>query len=106
MADLRAHLDILEEKRHDSALRQAVYKSMMEKYYNKKVKATSCKVGDLVLRKNEASGQESTKKLGPNWEGPYRVIEARKNGSYVLETMQGKQLPRTWNIRNLRKFHF
>lgn len=59
------------------------------------MRGRACKVGDLVLRKNEASRQEPMGKLSPNWEGPYKVVEARHNGSYVLEYMQGMGLPRT-----------
>ena len=58
------------------------------------------------IEKIEASRQQDGGKLGPNWEGPYRVVEARRNGSYVLETMEGSQLPPTWNMQNLRRFHF
>lgn len=28
--------------------------------------------------------QEHIRKLRPNWEGPYKVIEARQNGPYIL----------------------
>ena len=30
---------------------------------------------------------------------------AKRNGSYILANAEGKQLPRTWNMNNLRKFH-
>ena len=103
---LRHNLDLVEERREKAALSQAAYKSLSEAHYNKKVRRLVCKVGDLVLRKNEASLQEKPGKLTPNWEGPYRVKEARRNGSYVLETMEGSLIPRTWTMRNLRKFHF
>ena len=103
---LRANLDLVEERRRDAEVRQAAYKAITECYYNERVNKTTLRCGDLVLRKNEASRQESTGKLGPNWEGPYRVTEARENGSHLLETMQGEQLPRPWNIVNLRRFHF
>ncbi|KAL4557869.1 hypothetical protein LXL04_036063 [Taraxacum kok-saghyz] len=76
---------------------------MTEKYYKNRVRNRACKVGDWVLRKNEASKQESLGKLGPNWEGPYQVVEAQRNGSYILATVTGKQLPRTWNMNNLRR---
>ena len=103
---LRASLDLVDELRNTAEKRQAAYKILTEQHYNKKVKGLACRIGELVLRKNEASRQESTGKLGPKWEGPYRVIEARGNGSYTLETMQGKRLPRPWNVCNLRRFHF
>ncbi|GJX97848.1 hypothetical protein Tco_0353646 [Tanacetum coccineum] len=56
-----------------AALRTAKYKAQTERYYNKKVKHKALKVGDFVLRKNEASRKEGQRKLDPNWEGPYQV---------------------------------
>ena len=103
---LRANLDLLDERRETAAIRQAAYKSMVEKHYNRRVKGTTYRSGELVLRKNEASRQQSMGKLGPKWEGPYRVVEAGRSGAYILETMEGKSIPRTWNVDNLRRFHF
>jgi hypothetical protein len=103
---LRSNLDLIEERRVESNLKQAAYKAVVEGYYNRKVRNTVCKVGDLVLRKNEASRQVVQGKLAPNWEGPYRIKEARRNGSYVIEGMKGETVPRTWNMRNLRRFYF
>lgn len=60
---------------------------MTEKYYNEHIKITTYKEGQLVIRKNEASCQEHMGKLSPNWEEHYRVIKARCNASYVMETM-------------------
>ncbi|GKD06808.1 hypothetical protein Tco_1181782 [Tanacetum coccineum] len=42
-------------------------------------------------------------KLGPKWEGPYEVTEALGDGAYKLQTMDNTDLPRTWNIANLKK---
>ena len=44
-------------------------------------------------------------KLGPNWEGPYRVPATNDNGSYTLEDASGKVLQRTWNVANLKLFY-
>ncbi|RRT34334.1 hypothetical protein B296_00017987 [Ensete ventricosum] len=41
-------------------------------------------MGDLVLRKTEVSDPtRSHGKLAPNWEGPYRVIDIIRDGTYV-----------------------
>nr|GEW84469.1 reverse transcriptase domain-containing protein [Tanacetum cinerariifolium] len=76
-------------------------KKKMEKYYNSKVRNTSFKPGDLVY----ASRVEDTGKLGPKCEGPYEVTEVLGKGAYKLRGRDGKQLPRTWNISNLKKCH-
>ncbi|GJX90909.1 reverse transcriptase domain-containing protein [Tanacetum coccineum] len=44
-----------------------------------------------------------TGKLGPKWEGSYEVTEALGKGAYKLRDRDGKQLPRTWNVSNLKK---
>ncbi|GJV54721.1 hypothetical protein Tco_1455726 [Tanacetum coccineum] len=75
----------------------------MEKYYNSKVRSTSFKPGDLVSRSNDTSRAEEVIKLRPKWEGPYEVTEALGKGAYKLRDRDGKQLPRTWNVRNHKK---
>ncbi|GKD94430.1 reverse transcriptase domain-containing protein [Tanacetum coccineum] len=100
---LEINLDLIEEKREQAAIREAKSKRQMEKYYNTKVRNTSFKPGDLVYRSNEASRVEDTGKLGPKWEGPYEVTEALGKGSYKLKDCNGKEVPRTWNVCNLKK---
>ncbi|GJU19833.1 reverse transcriptase domain-containing protein [Tanacetum coccineum] len=82
---------------------EAKYKTKMEQYYNKRVRPAGFRPGEFVYRRNEASRMENEGKLGPNWEGPYRVTEAFENGSYKLQTMEDKVVPRTWHAVNLRK---
>ncbi|GKC10270.1 reverse transcriptase domain-containing protein [Tanacetum coccineum] len=99
---LEINLDLLEERREQAAIREAS-KAKMETYYNSKVQSVSFKPGDLVYRNNEASRVEDTGKLGPKWKGPYEVTEALEKGAYKLRDRDGNQLPRTWNISNLKK---
>ncbi|GKB89013.1 hypothetical protein Tco_0961285, partial [Tanacetum coccineum] len=100
---LEINLDLLEERREQAAIREAKSKAEIEKYYNSKVRSTTFRPEDLMYRNNEASRVEEIGKLGPKWEGPYEVTEALGKGSYKLRDPDGKQLPRTWNIRNLKK---
>ncbi|GJS63020.1 hypothetical protein Tco_0677584 [Tanacetum coccineum] len=100
---LEVNLDLLEEKREQAAIREAKSKAKMEKYYNSKVQSTSFKPEDLVYHNNDASRAEDKGKLGPKWEGPYEVTEALGKGAYRLRDRDGKQLPRTWNVSNLKK---
>ncbi|GJU53452.1 reverse transcriptase domain-containing protein [Tanacetum coccineum] len=100
---LEINLDLLEERREQTAIREAKSKEKMEKYYNSKVRSTSFKPGDLVYRNNEASCAEDTEKLGPKWERPYEVMEALRKVAYKLKDRDGNQLQRTWNISNLKK---
>ncbi|GKD12319.1 hypothetical protein Tco_1196726 [Tanacetum coccineum] len=61
------------------------------------------KPGDLVYRNNDASRVEDRGKLGPKWEGSYEVTKSLGKGAYKLKDRNGKQLPRTWNVSNLKK---
>ncbi|GJY08050.1 hypothetical protein Tco_0375104 [Tanacetum coccineum] len=101
--EMRLNLDMLQERREAVAIREERYKTKMEQYYNKKVHPTCFRLGEFVLRRNEASRVEDQGKLGPKWEGPYRVVEAYENGSYKLQTLEGKEVSRTWHAINLRK---
>ena len=101
-AEQRLNLDLLQERREMAAIQEAKYKAKIEQYYNQRVRPISFKVGDFVYRRNEASRVENQGMLGPNWEGAYRVVEAHHNGSYKLETMEGRNVPRTWHAINLR----
>ena len=88
---LRLNLDLIDEVRADVEHRAAKYKNLMARQYDAMVKPRRFNMGDLVLRKvslvtkNPAHG-----KLGPNWEGPYRVINCKRQGSYYLEPWTGE----------------
>lgn len=64
-AALRTNLDRLEERRGMAAIKEARYKKTLEQSYNKKVRTISYKVGEYVLRNNQASRAEPLGKLGP-----------------------------------------
>ncbi|XP_012832643.1 PREDICTED: uncharacterized protein LOC105953519 [Erythranthe guttata] len=64
---MRVNLDLVDELREIASIRQQMYKSRMAKAYNSKVRLRSFHIGDLVLRKAEASRPIS--KLDPKWEG-------------------------------------
>ncbi|GJY16664.1 reverse transcriptase domain-containing protein [Tanacetum coccineum] len=101
----REDLDVLEERREMAAIKEAHYKQKLEGYYNKNVKPSTFKPGTYVLRLNSASKAEYQGKMGPTWEGPYRVRKAYGDGAYKLETLSGEAIDRTWNGTNLRKFY-
>ena len=79
----------------------------MMREYNKKVNRRPLKVGDYVLRKMEAVGRANEQgKLTPNWEGPYKIVEEIRDGTYRLETLDGRPVLRTWNADNLKFYVF
>ncbi|GJR74432.1 reverse transcriptase domain-containing protein [Tanacetum coccineum] len=91
------------KRREAASIKEAKYKTKMEQYYNKRVRLAGFRPGEFVYRRNEASRVDDQGKLGPKWEGPYRVTKAYENGSYKLQTLEDKKVPRTWHAINLRK---
>ena len=51
-------------------------------------------MGDLVLRKVVGSAKNPAwGKLGPNWEGSYRITSVAGIGAYYLEDLEEKVVP-------------
>nr|GEY59992.1 hypothetical protein [Tanacetum cinerariifolium] len=101
--ELWLNLDLLEERRECASIREANAKLKMTKYYNARVRGVTFRPGDFVYHSNDASHVVDGGKLGPKWEGPYEVTEVLGDGVYMLRSMDGPVLPRTWNITNLKK---
>ena len=96
----------MDEVREKASIRMKKYQQKMADYYNKRVKLRRLDIRDLVLHKVTPATRDSAQgKLGPTWEGPYRVIHYSRQGNYHLETVVGQKLPKPWNIEHLKKYH-
>ena len=105
-AQLRLNLDLIDEVRMDAEQRTARYKNLMARQYDAMVKPKCFNIGDLVLKKvTLATRNPAYRKLGPNWEGPYRVINCKRQGSYYLEALDGRRLEHPWNVEHLRRYY-
>ena len=105
--NLRKNLNLLEEKRDMETIRLASYQQQMKRGYDKNIRPRSFQVGDLVLPKVVTNTRNpNDNKLKPNWEGPYKVTSFVGVGAYRLIDMDGKPIPRPWNICNLKKYFF
>jgi hypothetical protein len=82
-------------------------KIMVARTYNKKVKAKSFQVGDLVWKTILPLRNKDRKfgKWSPSWEGPYKVRHVISGNVYLLQTLQGKDLPKALNERFLKQYH-
>ena len=106
-SNLRKDLNLLEKRRDMATIRLASYQQQMKRGYDKNIRPRSFQVGDLVLRKVVTNTKNPNDgKFGPNWEGPYKVTSLAGVGAYRLEDMDGKPVPRPWNICNLKKYFF
>ena len=103
---LHLNLDLIDEVRTDAEHRAAKYKNLMARQYDAMVKPRHFNLGDLVLRKvSLATKNLAHGKLGPNWEGPYRVINFKMQESYYLEALDGRKLEHPWNVEHLKRYY-
>ena len=80
---LRLNLNLIDEVRIDVEHKTTKYKNLMARQYDAMVKPRRFNIGDLVLKKVPlATKNPAHGKLGPNWEGPYKIINCKRQGSY------------------------
>ena len=101
---LHLNLNLIDEVRMNTNQRTTRYKNLLARQYDAMVKLMHFNIGDLVL-KNVARRNPTYGKLEPNWEGPYRVINCKRQGSYYLETLDGRKLEHSWNVEHLRRYY-
>ncbi|GAV56567.1 hypothetical protein CFOL_v3_00109, partial [Cephalotus follicularis] len=103
---LRNLLDLVEELRDKASIKVAAYQQRVSRYYNKRVNPRPLREGDLVLRNTAIADPTGTRgKLSPNWEIPYKVKKVLRPGTFKLETLGGREIPRAWNSEHLRKYY-
>ena len=104
---LKKSLDLIEKRRESAMVQLAYYWHKLKQGYDSNVKLRPLVVGDLVLRKvlgttkNPAWG-----KLGPNWEGPYRITSVAEIGAYYLEDLDKKAVLHHWNVNNFKRYYY
>ena len=78
----------------------------MARQYDAMVKLRCFNIRDLVLKRvTLATRNPAYGKLGPNWEGPNRVINCKRQGSYYFEVLDGRRLEHPWNVEHLKKYY-
>ncbi|XP_075087788.1 uncharacterized protein LOC142169779 [Nicotiana tabacum] len=103
----RQELNEVVEQREMAYVRMVTQKQQEERYYNKRAKIRTLKVGDYVLKaKTRESKDPREGKLGTNWDGPCKIMVAASKGSFILEAVEGKRLPNNCNITHLKYFKF
>ena len=103
---MREEVDLSNEAREMTYIREQALKQRVAKRYNSSVVPCKFKEGDLVLRcANIRQHIPGHGKLTANWEGPYKIVEVLGKGAYKLSTLSRSQVSRSWNSSNLRKFY-
>ena len=98
-------VDLDEERLHALELLKR-QKRIVEKSYNKRVKAKAFSIGELVWkvilpmdRKNRVLG-----KWSPKWEGPFQILQIFSNGAYEIEELDEDKRILKVNGKYLKKY--
>ena len=103
---LLLNLNLVDEVRMNAEQRTARYKNLMARQYDAMVKPRCFNIRDVVLKMVSLTTRNPThRKLERNWEGPYRVINCKRQGSYYLEALDGRKLKHPWNVEHLRRYY-
>jgi hypothetical protein len=57
----------------------------------------------LVLRR--VANPDTVGKLQLKWVGPFLVVSSSRPSSYRLKDMDGNDIPRSWNVDELRRYY-
>ena len=91
---LEKSLDLIEEQRENAMVQLAYYQQKLKQGYDSNVRLRPLAPRDLVLRKVLGTTKNSAwGKLGPNWEGPYRITLMAGIGAYFLEDLDENIVP-------------
>ena len=100
-------LDLVEERRERATIHLAYYHQKLKRGYDANVKLRPLATGDLVLRKVVGAAKDpSWGKLGPNWEGPFRITSVAGIGAHYLEDLNEKAVYRSWNVNKLKRYYY
>ena len=102
---LTKSLDLIKENKENTMVQLAYYQQKLKQDYDANVKLRPLTPGDLVLRKVVGTAKNPAwGKLGPNWEGTYRITSEAGIGAYFLEDLDEHVIPRPWNVNNLKRY--
>ena len=83
---LNHNLDTIDELCDKAYLCTTFYQQKVALHYNKNIMVRTFKIGDWVLRRVFQNTKEvGAGKLGPNWEGPYKISKVVGQGAYKLQ---------------------
>jgi hypothetical protein len=87
----KVDLESIEEHHVAALMRHKQHEQQLRCYHDRKVRERSFNVGDLVLRRIQAT--KGMQKLSSPWEGPFIVMEVISPSAYRLQWADGQGVP-------------
>jgi hypothetical protein len=79
------------------------YQAEAVKWQDRKVRLKNIKPRHLVLQR--VANPDTVGKLHLKWEGPFLVVSSSRPRSYRLKHMDDNDIPRSWNVDELRRYY-
>ena len=87
-------LDLIKERRENAMVQLAYDQQKLKQGYDLSVRLRPLALGDLVLRKVVGTTKNpSWGKLGPNWQGSYRITSVAGIRAYFLKDLDESVIP-------------
>jgi hypothetical protein len=102
-ADYSVAKDAIEGTRLQAVENINKYQAKTIKWRDRKVWLKNIKPGHLVLRR--VANPYTVGKLQLKREGPFLLVSSSRSGSYRLKDIDGKDIPRSWNANELRRYY-
>ena len=81
-----------------------LYQKRIAYAYNKKIKSSKIKEGDLVLKLTKTIMIDPRGKFKPNWEGPYLVKKLFSKGAAILSYLEANEFKEPINLDKFKKY--
>jgi hypothetical protein len=102
-ADYHVAKDTIEGTRLQAMKNINKYQAEIIKWRDRKVRLKNIKPGHLVLRR--VANPDIVGKLQLKWEGPFLLVSSSRPDSYRLKDMDDNNIPRSWNVDELRRYY-
>jgi hypothetical protein len=102
-ADYQTTKDTIEGTRLQAIEHINKYQAETIRWHDRKVRLKNIKSGHLVLQR--VANPDTVGKLQLKWEGPFLVVSSSRPGSYRLKDMDDNDIPRSWNVDELRRYY-
>ena len=60
---------------------------------------------ELQHKKKEKKDHSPSQKNDNKYTGSYKIVKYSRNGTCYLESLNGKQLPRLWNVEHFKRYY-
>jgi hypothetical protein len=102
-ADYQTTKDTIEGTRLQAIAHINKYQTKTIRWRGRKVRLKNINPGHLVLRR--VANPDTVGKLQLKWVGPFLVVSSSRPSSYRLKDMDGNNIPRSWNVDELRRYY-